>query len=286
MKNNSVYCLIALLISITGCETEVKEIRLPEFSPKLVVTCFLSPSDSISYFNVSTNASLFGELNKNEPLGNLSGYISDGSRTVYLDTFTTGLKLDHKKMPIRYGSNYSLTVSSDLGLKAEAVCTIPHERAFSIETDTFSVPVNTPWTGKIRLYDLKIAIQDIAGENNYYRIKARGYGYFRHQQTNETIRSNRDIRITEDLFTDKGLDGGRIIVVTDGMQQLFDSDSAFVVITLYNTENSYYLYHKSLRNYQDGRSPFEEPTPVFTNVTGGLGIFSSYTVDSTVVRIK
>jgi hypothetical protein len=189
-------------------------------------------------------------------------------------------------MPIRYGINYSLTVSSDQGLKAEAICTIPDERAFSIETDTFSVPVNNPWTGKKRLYDLKIAIQDIAGENNYYRIKARGYVYYRHQQSNETIRSNRDIRIIEDLFTDKGLDGNRIIVVTDGMQQFFDSDSSFVVITLYNTEYAYYLYHTSLRNYKDGRSPFEEPTPIFTNVMGGLGIFSAYTVDSTVVRIK
>ena len=286
MKNNSGYCLIALLILITGCETDVKDIRLPEFRPKLVVTCFLSPSDTISYFNVSTNASLFGELHKIEPFGNLSGYISDGLQTVYLDTFSTGLKLDHKKMPIRYGSNYSLTVTSDLGLKAEAVCTIPNERAFSIETDTFSVPVNNPWTGKKRLYNLKIAVRDIAAENNYYRIKASGYGYLRHQQSNETIRFYRDIRIIEDLFTDKGLDGSRIIVVTDGMQQFFDSDSSFVVITLYNTENSYYLYHKSLRNYIDGRSPFEEPTPVFTNVTGGLGIFTSYTVDSTVVRIK
>ena len=286
MKNNSGYCLIALLIAITGCETEVKDIRLPEFRPELVVTCFLSPSDTFSYFNVSTNTSLFGELNKNEPTGNLSGYISDGSQVVYLDTFRTGLKLDHKKMAIRYGSNYSLTVTSDLGLKAEAVCTIPDERAFSIETDTFSVPAYNPWAGKIRLYNLKIAVQDIAGENNYYRIKARGYGYYRHQQSNEKIRSNRDIRLSEDLFTDKGLDGSRIIVVTDGMQQFFDSDSSFVVITLYNTEYSYYLYHKSLRNYKDRRSPFEEPTPVFTNVTGGLGIFTSYTVDSTVVRIK
>jgi hypothetical protein len=272
---------------ITGCETEVKDIRLPEFRPKLVVTCFLSPSDTISYFNVSTNASLFGELNKIEPFGNLSGYISDGSQTVYLDTFSTGLKLDHKKMPIRYGSNYSLTISSDLGLKAEAVCTIPQERVFSIETDTFSVPVNNPWAGSKRRIDLKIAVRDIAGENNYYRIKARGYGYFRHQQSNETIRFNKDLRIIEDFFTDQGVDGSRIILVTEqGMQQFFDSDSSFVVITLYNTENSYYLYHKSLRNYNDGRSPFEEATPVFTNVTGGLGIFTSYTVDSTVVRIK
>jgi hypothetical protein len=190
-------------------------------------------------------------------------------------------------MPVRYGSNYSLTVSSDLGLKADAVCTIPHKRAFSIETDTFSVPVNNPWAGEKRRIELKIAVRDIAGENNYYRIKARGYGYFRHQQSNETIRFNRELMITEDLFTDKGLDGSRIIVVTEhGMQQFFDSDSSFVVITLYNTENSYYLYHKSLRNYKDGRSPFAEPTPIFTNVTGGLGIFSSYTVDSTVVRIK
>ena len=36
----------------------------------------------------------------------------------------------------------------------------------------------------------------------------------------------------------------------------------------------YYLYYESLRNFNDD-NPFVEPTPVYTNINGGLGIFAS-----------
>jgi len=63
-------------------------------------------------------------------------------------------------------------------------------------------------------------------------------------------------------------------------------DSLVVKIYIYNLEKSYYLYHKSLDDYNDGANPFSEATPVYSNITGGLGIFTSYTIDSLIVKYK
>jgi hypothetical protein len=64
------------------------------------------------------------------------------------------------------------------------------------------------------------------------------------------------------------------------------ADSAFLKVYLLNTDKSYYDYHRSLGNYDSGDDPFTEPSPVFSNVNGGLGIFAAYTVDSLIFRLK
>jgi hypothetical protein len=63
-------------------------------------------------------------------------------------------------------------------------------------------------------------------------------------------------------------------------------DSAFIKIYLLNTEKSYYLYQKSLEDYKSGEDPFTEVTPVYSNIDGGLGIFTSFTIDSLIYRLR
>lgn len=278
-----------------GCETEVRDINLPEFRQKLVVTGFLSPGDSVSLINVTSNSSLYGDLSVMESVGNLTGYIDDGSGEVMLDTFSTGLtfdrnmglKLDHKKMQINPGGSYRLIVMNDAGLRAEAITRVPPERTFSIEVDTTSIMASDPFSPEKRRIILRIAFSDIAGEENFYRVIAKGYGYHTPIENSQTFRFTRTIVVDKEFFTDKGIDGTGIIRLSEAsMKYFYEVDSSFVVVHLYHTEKPYYLYHKSLRDYDDGKGPFAEPTPVYSNVEGGLGVFTSYTVDSLVVRLK
>jgi hypothetical protein len=89
------------------------------------------------------------------------------------------------------------------------------------------------------------------------------------------------------FFTDKGSDGKEISQRTEGTYGYYSTpDSIFMKIYLLNTEKSYYQFHQSLLKYNDGTVPFSEVSPLFSNITGGLGIFSAYTVDSIVIRIK
>jgi hypothetical protein len=93
----------------------------------------------------------------------------------------------------------------------------------------------------------------------------------------------------KEYITDKGLDGQKIVAVTIGNYEYTFSpsrDSSLLKIFLYHTEKPYFLYHKSLNEYNDSENPFAEATPVYSNITGGLGIFTSYTIDSLIVRFK
>lgn len=284
MKVSAYIIISALIFTITGCETDVNDVKVPEFEQKLVISGFISPSDSISYISVKSNRGIYDNVNRNLPVGKLTGTLSDGMDSVLLESDSSGLVFNHRKMKIEYGKTYSLTVLSDRGLRAEATCSVPQKRNFTIEADTFSVQQNFEWPGIPRIMDLRITIKDIAGEENYYRLEvtARGYssGYFNHW-------TSQRLSVSDYLISDRKLDGEDLVRNTNsGINYFMDFDASFVTVYLYNTEKSYYLYERSLQNYHKFRGPFAEPTPVFSNIKGGLGIFTSYTLDSAVFRIR
>jgi hypothetical protein len=95
------------------------------------------------------------------------------------------------------------------------------------------------------------------------------------------------------VSNDIGLDGKTFILRTIEFQPVYSDepswsipDSAFLRIYLLNTDKPYYDFHKSLENYSLGDYPFTEPSFLYSNVKGGLGIFASYTLDSLIFRVK
>ena len=271
-----------------ACETGVNYVETPEFLQKLVITAFISPSDRISYFRVTSNRKLYGELNTEEPLGLLSGTLSDGTNEVALDTFRYGLKLNREKMQIQYGKTYKIRVTNEKGLNAEAECTVPDKKNFVMEVDTFSVIRNMGPYGPYpdvtyRSLEFKVSFTDVPGEENFYRLYGKTLSY-----GNDWMGSDYLIFNDNYIVSDKGMDGKSIILKTEQSPRGFFStpDSMIVNIYLYNTEKSYFSYQKSLEGYEDGENPFIEASPVFSNITGGFGIFTSYTIDSLVVRLK
>ncbi|HBE42344.1 MAG TPA: hypothetical protein DDW27_14285, partial [Bacteroidales bacterium] len=230
---------------------------------------------------------LYGELNDSESPGNLSGTISDGSFTIALDTSPTGLKFRNDKIRIKPGKSYRLTVISDKGLKAEGECTVPPDRNFMLQADTFSVLHQVPGYISWREFNIDISFKDIPDEINYFRAAGTFFGYKTFPDPEKTELTTQQLQFGKDLFTDKEANVNGIIKSTTGLNTSFSYyDSAFVKIYLLNIEKSYYLYHKSLKDYNRGENPFSEVTPVYSNITGGLGIFTSYTSDSLIYRLK
>lgn len=286
----------AVMIFITACESDV-DIKPPEFEQKLVVTGFISPSDTLTFIEVSINRRLYGELGAEGSVGNLSGVISDGTTETELTptkisignqphTITrSGFVLDHNKLRIEPGKTYSLSVNTDKGLSASATCKVPAERSFEVKADTFSVPSRYEWDPESRRLDIKATLRDIPGEENYYRLRFKILSYFHDDMRGVTLS---EFQIREDyMLSDKSMDGKEITVKTDsGLNFITDADSSFAVVYIYNLEKSYYRYHESLKNQSRGDNPFSEATPVYSNINGGLGVFTSYTVDSVVYRIR
>lgn len=290
-KRASKYCFLFLTsFALVSCESYIDDVKLPEFEKKLTIFGFLNPEDTISYISVGVNQSLFGELSRQPLPGVVSGTISDGDREIIPWVTNNWLRFRNSDFPIGYGKTYKIKVSNDEGLNLEATCTIPEKRQFRMTADTFSVisPYMYPDRSG-RSVDFNFRFTDIAGEKNFYRVLAKARTYYTNPVNGKKFRNSTELGVDKDFISDAGKDGNEIISKTNyGMNYFFAGtyDSVFVTFFLLNTEESYFLYHNSLQKYTSGENPFTEVTPVYSNVTGGLGVFTSYTIDSLVYRIK
>ncbi len=289
MKLRVLYIIVQLaVILFPGCEKNVGDVKLPLFEQKLVINSFISPSDTISMFFISSNRKIYGEIGKTDEIGKISGTISDGINEVALDSSRSGLKLSMDKMQIGYGKRYTIKVNSETGLEATATCNVPQKKVFMVKIDTFSVAApDIPNRYFPRQTNFILTLKDIPGEQNFYRLGVIYRGYFISQASGQPKETSRSISIEKEFLTDAARDGLDLTVKSiSGIDYFFDHDSAFLEVYLYNLEKSYYLYHRSLNSYIGDENPFSEPSPVYSNVTGGLGIFTSYTVDTLVFRLK
>lgn len=284
MKMKIIYLIFFALMGLTGaCESDAVNVKLPEYTPKLVIAAFISPSDTASYIYIGTSFPHYVDATNSKPLGNISAFISDGIHEVALDTSNYGphqylaqFKLIPSKMKIEYGKTYNLRVITTNGYSAEGTCTVPEKKSFEFKVDTL----------RDQGLKAKASFNDIAGEEDYYRVQT-WVRFYRKSPGAESISSKFKLRLEKKFLSDEKIDGTNIVVYDDYLNFLLTGvDSAFFVINLLHTEKSYYLYHKSLDNYQGDDIPFVEPTLVFSNIRDGLGVFTSYTVDSAVFRLK
>jgi hypothetical protein len=286
MKLHKIIVLVIapVLLILSSCESEAKNVKLPDFVQKLVISSFISPADTVTYFTITGTQRNYGDLSYIEPIGNLTGFLSDGTREISLDTTKYGLKFYKTDMLIEDGKSYNLRVISDRGLTAEASCTVPVKRDFKIEMDTLRQILTDPGGRKYSSLSAEISITDFAGEANYYSLICIQNIYGVPYWDNPVI-----IRLTDysdNYFNDKGKDGEKFLLRSLELVQFPVVDSSFLSIFLFNTDKAYYDFHKSLINYSDGENPFIEASPIYSNITGGIGIFASYTVDSLTFRLK
>lgn len=275
------FFLLLFLLTGSGCEKYVNYVNSPVFEQKLVITSFISPSDTVSKILVSSNQPLYSFSEKLEDPGDITGTLSDGTNEVQLDTNSTGLLFSRNKMPVTSGKTYTLKISSSKGLYAEAVATIPQKRETIIKVDTVTVPGDAFYYEPINFLDISVEFTDYPAEKNFYNIIGKFTGY------SSNPNNFYYPRYWFEYINDKNASpDNRIILDSWKVPSNNNYDSAFITVYVMNTEESYYLYHTSLYEFDHSDNPFSEAKPVFSNIDGGLGIFTSYTIDSLIFRLK
>jgi hypothetical protein len=176
------------------------------------------------------------------------------------------------------GRTYTLRVLIPGGESLEASCTVPEAPAPpAIAIDSLSSPDNNA-----QRFSMRMSWTDPAGQENYYRQAA---------EVRTVLTENVDrpppIPLTwpvhwqaDELTDDKAADGGMLYSPRGtswfgGLSQY--NPKQYLYAQLLHVDRHYYLYHRSFRNA--GRSqdnPFAEPVLVYSNVTGGLGVFAAY----------
>jgi Domain of unknown function (DUF4249) len=183
----------------------------------------------------------------------------------------------------------------------------------NLSIDYFS-DINTGFFGSdtTQGYKVNFNYKDIAGKENYYKI----WGELEYlvklpifdKDKNVTFKDRNvygylfwpDSEITgsERYQADKGLDGNIIKSINGEINErrvrVCPGENSFegkgcltakvvpnsrqnIKLQLWNTSKELYEYHISLRKFNaSSNNPFSEPTPVFTNIKNGLGIFAGY----------
>ena len=285
------FAALLALVSVLSCDKEIKNELLPEFKQKPVITSFISPGDTVMDFYVSSNQRIFGRIEPTYLPENLVAYLSDGSSRVALDKNPYGFSISTKTMPVNYGNTYKLEIIKDNEVWAEASTTVPYLRHPVVDADTVSYTRLETLGGVhyAHIINLKVAFSDYPGEKNYYRLFGKFIAYWNKDGT--TLKSANNLHFENEYLSDSGSDGGKISVsAEDNLIYYYYTypvyDSLFVKLFIFNIEEPYYHYHKSVDAYGYGDNPFSEFTPVYSNIKGGLGVFTSYSIDTATIRLK
>lgn len=288
--------LVALGVLLGACRKEVEGFGLPESDAKLVVHCFISPQDEYLTASVTRSAPILGAGNPADTLvEDAAVTLSDGVRSVLLPydkdhkAYVYQVRADREgDLKIKSGTSYRLQVTTPRGETATATCTVPGELNLPV-----TLSADSAWDAYTQqyYYRMRVSWPDPPGQVNYYRVAG---------WKEEVIRVSADGTPTgighspaqweaEETISDQGQDGLRLVSPRahwrgSGFQSLLRTS---LNASLLHTDPHYYHYHRAVRRAgQSQANPFAEPALVYSNVTGGLGVFGAYTRTTTAVRIK
>jgi len=271
--------LLGVLISLVSCEDRLEDVEPPSFVEKLVVTSFISPADTVLYVSLQKNRPVFGELTYPLSIETADVVLSDGSHSISLVNTGPGeFSIPVRLFPITDGKHYTLSVKTPDGLIASAECDVPFSRNLTVSSEYIN-------SGMYSNYRCKIKVMDFAGEKNYYKVTAYQVLY---RRSSGKFGQMSEIVIDKPIFSDAGNDGKELVTLTSQFNYNYgtDVDSAFIKVSILNTDYQFYKYHVSLSSYNEGSDPFSEVTPVYSNINNGLGVFCAYTQNIYKFRLK
>jgi hypothetical protein len=275
---------------LASCDREVRNAALPRIERQLAIYSFISPQDTTLSAWVYETSPLSGPSTRSIVLvPNATVVLANDARQLVLPPVrennapqTTVYRAAATGLPIVAGRTYRLRVSVPDGRTAEAQCTVPAEAPeFQFRLDTSQFQINRNAEGRV-----VVNWQSPANGPRYYRVAGLFWGemvvppnwpFGNGQFTNQVFWDTRS-----DLFATPAGGGTGQALATEGT---FRSNGSFGLgarslrldLGLLHVDEPYYRYHQTLgQNINSAGNPFAEPSLVYTNVRGGLGVFGAF----------
>ncbi|MGV3502945.1 MAG: DUF4249 domain-containing protein [Adhaeribacter sp.] len=284
MKYLSSFSLLLLAaLGFQACETDITRDVKISTTPDLVVTSFISPQDTALEVHVTKSRPVVGQVITPDAalVTNATVRISQGGQSVLL-TYHPERRLYRAKaslLPVQAGQTYTLSVTTPDHYAVSGTCTVPLTTGITVTDLAHSVRKQSWWDGNE--YDehvLTFKWQDVPGRENFYHPAA--------EREYQDPNPNGQLRLRDAMhgegkvyFSDQNKDGlvftaSRSYSILPGQP---DPRPADLHLYLAVTDRAYYLYHQSLDQHEDTNgNPFAEPVLIYSNVTGGLGVFAAY----------
>jgi len=273
---------ILCIASLSSCQ-KVINIELPETAPKIVVNSFFTDSSRIK---VHLSKSI-GVLESTAPdIPNASVVVKRNG--VIIDTMYLESGFYYSHILAERNNHYTLEVRAPGMGNVSCEDIIPEKTVLQSYLFTDSVLIDEDGRA---ISELKLAFQDLSGPS-YYEVELEAHDVVFNYNMGVSFMKNSDPVITSTglldydprtlIFTDKIFDGKHCSV-----KIYFASEDWLnynLKIRFRSVSESYYKYKAkqfaylfSLQN--DIFSGMSEPVNLYSNITGGYGIFAGYSSD-------
>ena len=269
--------------------TEIDPSQLPSTDSRLVLSCYISPQDTIISAKLTETKTVISTGGTRADITNATMKISDGTKTVLLiyDNNLLYYRALPSQMPITIGKTYTMTVSTPDGRSISSKCNVPPPvtiKEIKVDSGT-AVTLKKFNVKEVNEYYLKLIWQDLPGTVDYYR----GFGFVTgtFKDKNNTI-SQRTDGVDFTGVDDKNSDG-QLLTLNVVYQPGKNSNSATIqklTVGLFHADINYFNYHESLRKQRANNNPFAEPVLLYTNVEGGFGCFGAYNATWKDLKVK
>jgi len=273
MTNNKIIFVLSVFLSffLFSCNSFFEsDVDIPAEKPKLVVYSYLTAEDDTIKLSVQYSKPIYTVTNYYTefypPVTDATVKISDGSTTINLVYDAYQRKYVSAEMQVMAGKTYSLEVTTPRSERVTASCTVPASEVPVIEITSVE---NDPTYNFNKIINFRL--RDIPGKGHFYRVLiAQIYSYPGLPEFPPYI-YNVPLETGEEYFSDANKDG-EYFIFKAVVQDLGEDD----YLTFYTsiTDEHYFNFHKSVLGFQ-GDNPFSEPTPVYSNIEGGLGVFAA-----------
>ena len=262
---------LLLLLALAGCGKLQNDINvpLPTYSSELVVECYLEPG-KVPSLAVTTSVPYLGQVLPQVPTDVTVSLTMPNGTAVPLNfspnylalTDTTGEKfhshIGRDPLVARPGDVFKLNVRDTKGRQVTGTTTM----MVPVPIDSVEYKFNDK-TGPERKAYFLTNFRDPATPDDCYRLLLHkgdpAKGALRKSPEN-------DISIQDRL-----LNGQPFVVGTS--YRFFPGDT--VTATLYHTDAAYFRFRQSVRDARGANgNPFAQPSAIFSNVQGGIGIFT------------
>jgi hypothetical protein len=233
------------------------------------------------YARVSYSRPVYGIQSSVKPdLTGVKVFLSDGENELQFFQKNDSFILDIKSSPVLFNKYYTLKVTDNLGNIATSTCLLPPVNNYNLNVDTTFTMSSNEW-GPEKHLSFTTKISNLNPENAYYRVMYY-YDVFERDFYDNTLQVHNHSKLADSYYYNQT---GKSSVELNLLHDQYEYwnygsgiDSVFLKIKVLQYNEDYYFYKKSLENYTDEDSYFTELSPIFSNISGGLGFFGGYTV--------
>lgn len=259
-------------LAFLSCEKEA-DVPLPSTKPKLVLFSFLSNENAQQTAYVSISSPVIGNYQEPRTITDARVYLvsETGERVDFNYFWQNGFYVSPlSAIAIEPGKSYTVyaVLNND---SVWGTTRVPLQAASFSEYGKTKIPSPFEWEQKRRI---SCKWTDIPGQENYYRITLDPKPDFPSEGVDELYNG---------FFSDRLQDGKTIANSFEINVYNPDPNQTKYTLNLVTSDMPYYEYHRRRVNYF-GDDPFSEPSPMYNNVNGGLGVVGSYLRTSVELR--